>query len=42
MRIGGRNLNLEAGESWLSDYARAWIMSYFRVRPKPDIVSYLT
>lgn len=42
MRIGGRNLNLEAGESWLSDYARALIMSCFRVRPKPDIVSYLT
>lgn len=42
MRVGGRKLNLEDGKSWLSDYAREFIMSCFRVWPKPGIVSYFT
>lgn len=42
MRIEDGKLNLEDDESWLSDYARAFMMSCFRVQPKPDIVNYLT
>lgn len=42
MRIEDGKLNLEDDESWLSDYARAFMMSCFRVQSKPDIVNYLT
>lgn len=40
MRIGDGKLNLEDDESWLSDYARAFMMSCFRVQPTPDIVNF--
>lgn len=42
MRIGDGKLNLEEDESWLNDYARAFMMSCFRVQPKPDIVNFPT
>lgn len=42
MRVEDGKLNLENYESGLSDYARAFMMSCFRVQSKPDIVDYLT
>lgn len=42
MRIGGRKLNMDDGEKWLSDSVRAFIMGCYRVQPNPGTASYLT